>query len=165
MTVKSRFAQRRFRRDRLIREYNHDTYKSKRKLPGPTICPQCGAVFHEGRWSWATKPAGAQETLCPACRRVRDRYPAGYVTLSGQFLLDHREELLALAHNVEAREKAEHPLKRIMDTRQQDETVLITTTDMHLARSIGDGLQHAYQGELEYEYTEEQNILRVRWRR
>ncbi len=25
--------------DRLLREHGHDTYKSKRKLPEPTVCP------------------------------------------------------------------------------------------------------------------------------
>ncbi len=85
--------------------------------------------------------------------------------MSGQFFEEHRQELLRLAHNVEAREKAEHPLKRIMDTEDQDGNTLITTTDIHLARSIGDALHDAYEGELDYEYTEEQNILRVTWRR
>ena len=152
-------------RDRLIREHDHDTYKSKRKLPEPTICAECKAVFHEGRWSWAPRPQGAHETLCPACERVRDHYPAGYVALSGRFLQDHREELLGLVHNIESREKAEHPLKRIIATEDQDGAVLITTTDIHLARTIGDALHHAYEGKLNYQYAEESNILHVSWER
>ena len=36
---------------------------------------------------------------------------------------------------------------------------------MHLERSIGDALYHAYEGELDYEYTDEANILRVSWER
>ena len=103
------------RRDRLIREQVHDTYKLKGKLPEPTVCPECGAVYHEGRWHWAPRPDGAHETLCPACHRVHDRYPAGYLTLSGAFLKDHRDEILGLAHNIEAREKAEHPYTRLKD--------------------------------------------------
>ncbi len=153
------------RGDRLLREHNHDTYKSKRKLSEPTACPECGAVFHKGRWTWGAKPTKANESLCPACRRVHDRYPAGYVTLAGEFTVDHHEEVLSLARNVEAREKAEHPLKRIMNIEKKDEEVLITTTDMHLARSIGDALKHAYEGELDYQYTKEQNIIRVSWKR
>ena len=38
------------RRDRLIHEHVHDPYKTRLQLPEPTVCPQCGAVFHEGRW-------------------------------------------------------------------------------------------------------------------
>lgn len=152
-------------RDRLIQEHDHDTYKSKRKLPEPTVCPECGAVFHRGRWTWASRPPDAQKTLCPACHRVHDRYPAGYVTLSGEFLRDHSQELLGLVRHVEAREKAEHPLKRIMDIAQENGSTVITTTDIHLARSIGDALFHAYEGKLDYRYAEESNILHVTWER
>ena len=45
------------RHDRLIQEYRHDAYKSKHKLPEPTVCPVCGAVYHDGRWQWMSKPA------------------------------------------------------------------------------------------------------------
>jgi NMD protein affecting ribosome stability and mRNA decay len=152
-------------RDRLIQEHDHDTYKSKRKLPEPTVCPECKAVFHQGRWTWAPRPPDAHETLCPACHRVHDRYPAGYVTLSGGFLRDHSEELLGLVRHVEAREKAEHPLKRIMDIVEEHGGTVITTTDIHLARSIGDALVHAYEGKLDYRYAEESNILHVTWER
>jgi hypothetical protein len=43
--------------------------------------------------------------------------------------------------------------------------VQITTTDIHLARGIGEALHHAYQGELEYHYHEKDNLLRVVWTR
>jgi hypothetical protein len=41
----------------------------------------------------------------------------------------------------------------------------VTTTDIHLARGIGDALHSAYKGELEYHYNKEENLLRVEWRR
>lgn len=153
------------RRDRLIREHEHDPYKSRKQLQDPTVCPDCGAVFREGRWRWAEGPADAPRSACPACQRVRDRYPAGIVTLAGGFLTAHREEILGLARNVEAREKADHPLQRIMAVEEGEEQVVITTTDMHLARSIGDAVHHAYQGELDYHYVEEQSHIRVNWAR
>jgi NMD protein affecting ribosome stability and mRNA decay len=153
------------RRDRLQQEDRHDAYKAKHKLPEPTVCPQCGAVFHDGRWQWLAKPAQAHEEMCPACHRIHDAFPAGYVAVSGLFFKDHREELLHLARNEETRAKAEHPLKRIMKIEDQEDGVLITTTDIHLARGIGDALHHAYQGELEYHYNEQENLLRVVWAR
>jgi len=153
------------RRDRLIQEYEHDTYKSRAKLPEPTVCSECGAVFHKGRWQWLERPSAAHETLCPACHRIHDRYPGGYLTLGGPFLQQHRDEILHLAHNVEAREKAEHPLRRIMALEERGDTILITTTTMEIARSIGDAVRHAYKGELNYRYTDETNILRVDWTR
>jgi NMD protein affecting ribosome stability and mRNA decay len=153
------------RRDRMVQETRHDTYQLKHKLPEPTVCPQCGAVFHEGRWQWLPKPAGAHEEMCPACHRIHDEFPAGYVTVGGSFFKDHREELMHLARNEEARARAEHPLKRIMKIENLDDSIEITTTDIHLARGIGEALHHAYQGELEFRYNEQENLLRVVWER
>jgi NMD protein affecting ribosome stability and mRNA decay len=164
--MKSRFAgYEPVRRDRLVQNERHDAYKAKHKLPEPTVCPNCGAVFHAGRWQWLDRPAQAHEEMCPACHRIHDAYPAGFVTAGGPFFMEHREELLHLVKNEEARAKAEHPLKRIMNVEEQDDGILITTTDIHLARGIGEALHHAYQGELEYHYNEQENLLRVVWQR
>lgn len=151
------------RRDRLWQEQVHDAYKSRGKLPEPTVCPQCGAVFHEGRWQWSKAPAGAHPETCPACHRIHDHYPAGFLTLEGPFFQAHRDEIMRLVRNEEQRERAEHPLKRIMDVEESDSEVLVTTTDIHLARRIGEAVHHAYQGELEFHYNPDQNLLRVHW--
>jgi len=153
------------RRDRLPLETVMDSYKSKAKLSEPTVCPDCGAVFKAGRWQWLEKPAGAHQELCPACHRMRDHFPAGYVTLSGDFLAKHEQEIMQLIKNREAQEKAERPLQRIMAIEQTKEGTLITTTDIHLARNIGEAIHHAYQGELEFHYNSDQNLLRVNWAR
>ncbi len=152
------------RSEHLLQEHVHDAYKSKGKLPEPTVCPQCGAVFHEGRWQWRHAPAGAHQENCPACHRIHDDYPAGFVTLQGEFFHAHRDEIMHLVHNVEKRERAEHPLKRIMAVEEtKNGGVLVSTTDPHLARGIGEALRHAYQGELSFHYNPEDNLLRVNW--
>lgn len=153
------------RRDKLIQEHEHDTYKIRGKLPDPTACPECGAIFRNGRWAWGAAPTDAQRTVCPACQRIRDDYPGGHLTLRGSFVRDHRDELLGLARNVEEREKGQHPLKRIMAVQDVGADLLITTTDPNLARNIGDALFHAYEGDLDYRYAEDSNVLRVGWAR
>lgn len=149
------------RRDRLLQEASHDSYKAKGKLPEPTACPDCGAVFHAGHWQWLDKPAGAHLSCCPACQRIRDNFPAGYVSLAGEFFAEHEQEVMQLIRNHEAQEKAGHPLQRIMSIDRTGNGSLITTTDIHLARGIGEAVHHAYQGELEFHYNPEQNLLRV----
>ena len=153
------------RRDRLLRELVHDPYHSKRKLPEPTVCPDCGAVFHNGRWVWAERPERPNETPCPACRRVQDKVPAGFLEINGSFLSAHHDEVMNLIRNVEEREKAAHPMKRIMDIEQIETGLLITFTEAHLTRSIGEALHRAYQGELDFQYSDEDTLLRVRWAR
>ncbi|MCX7184706.1 MAG: BCAM0308 family protein [Nitrosospira sp.] len=151
------------RHDGIFQERVHDAYKTKGKLPEPTVCPQCGAVFHEGRWQWRSAPADAHQQTCPACHRLHDHYPAGFVTLQGEFFRTHRDEIMQLVHNQEKHARAEHPLKRIMAVEEKEGATLVTTTDIHLARGIGEALHHAYQGELQYHYNPEENLLRVSW--
>ncbi len=152
-------------REELRDELVHDSYKSKKKLPTPTRCPDCGAVYDRGRWTWGTAAADAHQEPCPACHRVRDRFPAGYVTLDGDFFTAHRDEILRLARHRGEHERAEHPLERIMGVEDAAGGVLITTTDTHLARDIGEAIGAAYKGSLEYHYNKEENLLRVHWMR
>jgi NMD protein affecting ribosome stability and mRNA decay len=153
------------KREQLFQELVHDTYKSKKKLSEPTRCPDCGAVFHNGRWSWDPAPAGAHEERCPACHRTRDRFPAGYVALKGEFLASHRDEILQRVRSCEESEKSGHPLERLMAIEDAEGGLQVTTTGTHLARRIGDALHDAYKGELEYRYNKEENLLRVSWHR
>ncbi|BBA36372.1 uncharacterized protein sS8_4442 [Methylocaldum marinum] len=153
------------RQDRLLREHEHDPYKIREKLAEPTVCPECRAVYRGGRWQWSEVPDGANEVLCPACHRVRDKCPAGFLTLTGEFFAGHKDEILHLVRNVEARQKAGHPLKRIMDVEQQNGGALVTFTSPQLARAAGQAVQHAYKGDLDFAYQEEEHLLRVNWSR
>lgn len=149
----------------LQREYVHDTYKSKKKLPEPTVCSGCGAVYHKGHWSWAVRPVRAHEAVCPACRRIEDNYPAGVIRLSGAFLNTHRGEILNVVRHQEAEAKKEHPLCRVIGVQGSKEGMVVTTTDMHLPRRIGEALWHAYHGELKLHYADDARLLRVIWKR
>jgi len=142
-----------------------DPYKSTKKPHEPTACPQCGAVYHAGHWRWIERPADAHEDLCPACHRVNDEYPAGEVTLSGPFVTQHRDEILHIIRHQEELEKPEHPLNRIMKIDNTGEEIVVTTTEIHLPRRIGEALKSAFDGELEFNYDEDGYFLRVGWRR
>jgi hypothetical protein len=142
-----------------------DPYARRMKPPDPTVCRHCGAVFHKGRWQWMRLPMEADRASCPACQRVHDDYPAGIVSLTGSFVLEHRDELRALARHQEGLEKTEHALNRIMAIRDLPEGFEITTTDIHLPRRIGEAVKRAYDGDLDLQFEEDRYFLRVRWTR
>jgi NMD protein affecting ribosome stability and mRNA decay len=151
--------------DRKIEEVVHDPYQERYKPPEPAFCPRCSAIFHNGRWQWGDKGAGAHEHVCPACRRIQERYPAGYVTLSGPFLAQHADEISGLISNEETKAKAEHPLERIIEVNEEGDGMVVTTTGTHLARRIGEALRHAWKGELALKYSPDEYLVRVYWKR
>jgi NMD protein affecting ribosome stability and mRNA decay len=151
------------RRDRLVKEQHHDTYREGKKKSEPSVCSQCGAVFAGGRWSWTEAPAGAAKVVCAACRRIADDYPAGHVELKGLSFDQQRQEILNLIKNEERQEKGEHPLERIMAVRPSGDDILITTSGVHMARRIGEAVVRAYQGHLSFTYGDNEKSIRVEW--
>jgi NMD protein affecting ribosome stability and mRNA decay len=151
--------------DHVLESMEKDVYGQKGKLADPTACRDCGAVYHKGRWTWGAPPADAARATCPACRRIADHYPAGIVTLSGDFAREHAEEIRGLVRHVEEREKKEHALKRVMAIERDGDALVVKTTNARLARGIGEAVQHAYKGELDYRFSETENVLRVDWKR
>lgn len=154
------------RRDRLIKEAVHDPYKAAAKPAEPSVCRDCGVVFSGGRWQWSPElTTGAADALCPACQRIRDQVPAGFLTLSGNFLQAHREEIMHLLQNTVDAQQKEHPVKRIMYTSESEDGIEVTFTDIHLPRTVGEAIESAYEGELEIQFGKESGIARVYWSR
>jgi ribosome-associated translation inhibitor RaiA/cold shock CspA family protein len=154
------------RRDRLVQEAVHDAYAEQEKAAEPAVCPECDAALHHGRWTWDVPEPGATPHLCPACRRIRDDYPAGRIALSGPAVKLQRQEILGVVENEEALEKAEHPLHRVMRIEWvvSEDEMEVATTDVHLPRRIGNALAHAYGGDLQISYPEGEDSVQVSWK-
>lgn len=155
------------RRDRLIKEKVHDPYMTRSKLADPTLCPECKVVFTDGRWQWsATVPTVGNEELCPACRRMRDKVPAGFLTLKGSFFAEHRDEIMNIVHNKIEAQMSQRPMERIMGVEDQDDgSVVVTFTDVHSPQGVGEAIERACNGELDIHYADESGIVRVNWER
>lgn len=148
----------------LVSEHRHDPYEPSGKLPEPSVCPQCAAVYEKGRWHWRdAAPADAKAHLCAACRRIKERLPAGEVVLTGTFLAGHADEIVGLARNIEERERQEHPLQRIMGLDRSADRIVVTTTDIHLPRKIAHAIEAAYKGELDTHYDDGAYFARFTW--
>ncbi len=142
-----------------------DSYREMAKMPEPTTCPKCGASYVKGRWTWGKAPADSFKHKCPACQRIDDNFPAGYVKLKGAFLPAHRDEVMNLVRARETRAKEDHPLQRIIAVENLADGILVTTTDTHLARGIAEALREAYKGKLDLSFSKAENLLRATWTR
>lgn len=154
------------RLDRIIQPKTNDPYHKGRKHSEGMYCPECRALYQHGRWVWpreGDKPREAR--VCSACRRVRDRFPAGEVLVTGTYLKSHRNEIVNLIYNVLRVENSRSPLKRLIDFSSENGTLRVSLTDDHLARRIGDALYKAYRGDLAVRYSGGEKFVRLYWHR
>lgn len=151
----------------LFQPQHHDRDMKHRHLSGHASCPQCGAHFAAGRWSWqAAADSPEQSIICPACRRIAEHDAAGCVSLSGAFLQAHREEILGLIRHAEQQERQEHALERLIDIEEgADGSLRVNTTGTHLAGRIAHALEAAYDGTAHYSYSAGETHLDVSWQR
>lgn len=135
-----------------------------RELAG---CPRCRASYRNGRWTWEAPPIGSYALECPACERIATDDAAGELRLAGGFVAAHRAEIEGCLRNVEAREKSEHPLKRIMSIRNDGDEVVVRVTDGKLVTQLGHALESAWDGELTLPATtaDPSSLARGRWQR
>lgn len=151
--------------DHMYEPHLHDPYQTRGKWREPASCPDCGAVYHNGRWQWSSIPAHADLHRCPACARMAEGIPAAQLQLRGDFFEQCRDEILALIRHLEQKEKVEHPLERIMAIDDIEDGVIVSYTGIRLPRGSGEAVYHAYHGVLSIDAGERNDLMRINWYR
>jgi len=144
-----------------------DAYKGKGGTEGTAYC-ECGAVFRNKRWyseEGGAASKGGHRLVCPACRRVADKNPAGIVNLKGSYLAAHETEIENLVRNTVQSAGMKHPLGRLMDMSKDKDGITITTTDVKLAQKIGREVYKSHGGDLHFRWTDDEDLVRVTWTR
>jgi hypothetical protein len=140
----------------------------------PAVCKECGAVYANRRWSPSASVSDAkhlkgwppQTTVCPACLQQRTGEPRGFVFLDGAFFVAHQKEVEQLLRNEAERAEQDNPMARILDWKEGDEHQLtVCTTTEHLAQRLGHTLEKALGGSVHYDFSHENKLARVSWRR
>lgn len=144
-----------------------DVYQEKGGVKGPAYC-SCGAVYRDKRWfhdEAGHKRGDGHDLVCPACRRIADRNPAGIVSLSGDFLTAHESEIHNLIDNTAQGAVLKNPLGRVIDISMEHNGITITTTDVKLAQKIGRDVFKAHGGQLQFIWSHAEAPVRVAWSR
>jgi NMD protein affecting ribosome stability and mRNA decay len=147
-----------------------DPYRQKMGRAEAAICTRCHAVYKNKRWYLSENiykntagQSGVVEVTCPACKKIKDSFPGGIVRISGDFIRDHVEEIMNLVRNEEDRARGFNPLERIMKIHRLENGYEITTTNEKLAQRIARRLERAYQGHVNYKWSDGTKLLRAEW--
>jgi hypothetical protein len=146
-----------------------DPYLPRLSPKGVVQCGGCGAFHYQGRWS-LTVPNGLalavrrHPTDCPACRKIRDRYPGGELHLSDVEPAD-RNEIARILRNEEERARQKNPLERIMRLQASNGGWTVETTTEKLAQRLGRSIRKARGGKLVYKWGHNNKFVRVDWQK
>ncbi len=149
-----------------------DDLLPQKGLKEVAVCKECMALYLNNRWYSSEEGLPKlstdmvrNEALCSACQRVRDNNPAGVATFTGDYLAEHEREILSTIKKVGERVSAKNPLARIMEIRQGEKVLIVFTTADKLAQKLGREIYKAHNGLLEFQWSREDNFVRVNWRR
>ena len=149
-----------------------DPYIARRSAASVAACPACRAICRNKRWyldeiEYKRLRAGKDvvSRTCPACRKIADGFAAGVVTLRGDYLREHRGDILNLVRNEEKRARGINPLARIVHLKEGEDWLEVATTAEKLAQRIGREVYKACRGTLEYKWSEDAKLVRVNWAR
>lgn len=150
-----------------------DPYKTALEYKELSVCRKCRSIYHDKRWtideelygSLLKHPEKINYTLCPACRKIETGYVEGIVELAGDFLIEHKEDILNLINNTEKKANYIDPLGKVVKINmdEQNKKIIVTTTNENLAQRIGKNLEKAYKGSVEYSFSKEDRMVRVYW--
>lgn len=137
-----------------------------------SLCQSCHAIYQNKRWyldEILFEELKAKEEVhwvtCPACQKIAEKYPEGIVTLRGDYLWHHEEEIRNVLKNEETKARAKNPLERIIRMEREGQDLVIETTEEKLAEHLGRALHKAHQGDLKISWTQEHSVCRVTWER
>lgn len=145
-----------------------DPYLPKHSHGKIAVCESCRAVYRNKRWyaNGDVKQAEREgiKVVCPACLKIRDNFPGGIVTLRGGYVLAHKQDIINLVRNEEERARGFNPLERVMSIKENGRgSLIISTTNEKLAQRLGRVLKRTFHGDVSYQWSHENKLVRVEW--
>lgn len=149
-----------------------DPYQADAGMKEPCVCLGCHSVYQHRRWHLDPEAyrqmvdsGQADWVHCPACRKMAEHYPEGVMTLQGDYLWDHEEEIRNILRNEAERVMQRNPLERIMRLERVGDSLVIETTEEKLAEHLGKALHRAHRGTLDIRWDDRKTLCRVSWER
>ena len=144
-----------------------DTYLPKLTPKGVIQCTGCGIFYHRRHWQLEA-PTGFNYSVhphpiyCPACRKIKQRYPSGELSLRGVETAE-RQEIVRILRNEEEQARTKNPLEMIMGLQETDGHWKVETTTEKLAQRLGRSIKKARGGKLAYKWGHNNKFVRVMW--
>jgi len=89
----------------------------------------------------------------------------GLIRISGNFLLDHEDEIVNLVKHEGRLAENENPQHKVKTIKKTDGRLEIEISNSRLALHIGKRLNHAYKGAHTYKFSKGEKFVEIEWAR
>lgn len=145
-------------------EEEDDPYRAE--FDDGSFCTECGIAYINKNWKLDAPDSYKKKSIiCPACKKIKEQYYLGVLELKGKFLQEHKQEILNILKNEEARQRAKNALPRIAKIEEVDDALIVYTTSVRLAFRLGKAVYNACKGDLTIKWSDGEHFTRVYWSR
>jgi hypothetical protein len=138
--------------------------RSGTRLPEPSACDRCGAVFV--RRVWRRDVARSSDRLgrvrwmvCPACTQVGRGEGFGRILIRGEAARTHAELILLRIDHVGKRAAASQPQRRVVSCDWHGDELEVLTTSQKLAHRIVHELKKVLGGSATYHWSADRTLF------
>ncbi len=97
---------------------------------------------------------------------MQDHYYEGVLTLEGEFLARHKDEIVTLINREAEKVSQKNPLDRVIQmVPEGNDRLIVETTTEKLAQRLGKAVYRAYKGSLDFRWSHMNKFVRVYWSR
>jgi hypothetical protein len=139
------------------------------RLPEPSVCERCGAVFSRRLWRRDRKVTGAfleraRWVRCPACVQTAEQTGFGRVVIRGAYALANEAVIRRRIANVASRAARTQPERRTSTIDRHDDLIEVITTSQKLAHRIVRELKKSFRGRASYAWSDDGTLFAT-WER
>ena len=149
------------------REENQQRYVETRRkaLMKDIFCPKCGVILKGGVWQWGNQtPLICKQALCPACQQIKEKKPAGFLTIKGSYFQENRSTIMSFISRQIEEQLTQKPLSRLMSLEElSKEMVILSFTDSELPRFLAEAIAQQFDALVDSSQTNRHGIVRVLW--
>ena len=110
-------------------------------------------------------PVGREKGVRYEQWRNPDSELGGTVKISGNFLVDHEDDILNLVKHEGKLAQERNPNAKIISIEKNGQEIIVKISDHNLATRIGKALYSAYKGEHRFNFREGEKFVEVYWQR
>jgi NMD protein affecting ribosome stability and mRNA decay len=139
------------------------------RLPEPSACERCGAIFSRRVWRRPRKVTAAlleraHWMTCPGCEQAKAGTGFGRILVRGRYAAAHDAAIRRRIANTTARAAETQPERQLSSVERRDDVLEILTTSQKLAHRIVRELKKAFGGHGSFAWSDDGTLFAT-WQR